>query len=247
MAPLQGLPPSWCWSTAEQLSDETRAITYGIVKLGKEIPDGVPTLRSSNVRNLKLELDHVKTVSPEVAGDYKRTFLRGGELLVTIRGTLGGIAVAPEACRGFNVSREVAVIALVDSTFAPTLAHFIASDPIQKWITRNTRGIAYTGLNIETLKELPIPLAPAKEMEAIRNEIEARFSGLEATAETFAATEKRIGRLRQAILKRAFEGKLVPQDPNDEAASVLLERIRAARTASAAPARNGRGKRIGAA
>jgi type I restriction enzyme, S subunit len=228
------LPCGWVWATTEQLSDETRAITYGVVKLGAPAPGGVPTLRSSNVRHLRLELGGIKNISLAVADCYKRTFLRGGEVLLTVRGTLGGVIVAPPLCAGFNVSREVAMIALTDENTGPALAVFIASSPIQSWLIRNTKGIAYTGINIETLKAMPVPLAPLAEQRRIVAEVERRLSVIDELEAAVEADLKRAGRLRQSILKRAFEGKLVPQDPNDEPASVLLERIRAEREAERA-------------
>jgi type I restriction enzyme, S subunit len=220
------LPAGWVWATAGQLSDETRAITYGVIKLGKTVENGVPTLRSSDVRALRLDLSAVKRVSPEIANNYKRTFLQGGEVLVTVRGTLGGVVVAPPMCTGFNVSREVPMIALVEKTIAAAVAFFIASPPTQGWLLRNTKGIAYTGINIETLKEMPIPLPPLAEQSRISAEAERRLSVIDELESTVEADLKRAAGLRQAILKRAFEGKLVPQDPGDEPASVLLERIK---------------------
>ncbi len=108
---LPELPKGWCWTSAEQLSDETRAITYDVIKLGDPVENGIPILRSSDVRHLHLERDHVKRIDPEIANEFKRTFLRGGEVLVTVRGTLGGVVVVPDDCNGFNISREVAMIA----------------------------------------------------------------------------------------------------------------------------------------
>lgn len=246
---LAPLPEGWTWATAEQLSDETRAITYGVVKLGAPTTGGIPTLRSSNVRNLRLELDSLKRIAPAIANAYKRTFLRGGEVLVTVRGTLGGVIVAPPGCVGFNVSREVAMIALGEEATGPALAVFIASTPVQNWLFRNTKGIAYTGINIETLKAMPLPVAPLAEQRRIVAEVERRLSVIEEVEATVEADLKRAERLRQSILKRAFEGKLVPQDPNDEPASVLLERIRAEREAQdagkAAAFRSGRHRRKG--
>lgn len=65
--------------------------------------------------------------------------------------------------------------------------------------------------------------------------VEARLSIIEKESEEIGRQLDRASRLRQSILKRAFEGKLVPQDPNDEPASVLLDRIRAARAAQNPP------------
>jgi type I restriction enzyme, S subunit len=226
---LPSIPEGWVWVSLEQLSDQRKAITYGVVKLGDPIGDGVPTLRTSNVRHLRLDLREVKRISPIIAAQYQRTRLEGGEVLIAVRGTLGGVVVAPDACAGFNVSREVAVVAPVDRVISPVLAYFIGSPPMQAWLTRNTRGIAYTGINIETLKELPVPLPPLSEQRRIVAEVERRLSIIEETDALITANLKRAERLRQAILKRAFEGKLVPQDPDDEPASVLLERIRAER------------------
>jgi len=79
---LAQVPEGWTWATAEQLTDGNRSITYGVIKLGSRVPDGVPVLRSSDVRHLRLDLEDVKRVAPEIAGEYRRTFLKGGEVLV---------------------------------------------------------------------------------------------------------------------------------------------------------------------
>jgi type I restriction enzyme, S subunit len=118
-----------------------------------------------------------------------------------------------------------------------------ASPAAQRWLTLNTKGIAYTGVNIETLKEMLVPLAPLAEQHRIVAEVERRLSIIDETEAVVEANLKRAERLRQAILKRAFEGKLVPQDPNDEPASVLLKRIRAERAAVAANGAERRARR----
>ncbi|HXG66613.1 MAG TPA: hypothetical protein VNO70_16050, partial [Blastocatellia bacterium] len=74
-----------------------------------------------------------------------------------------------------------------------------------------------------------LPIPPLLEQQRIVAEVERRLSVIDEIETAITANLKRAERLRQAILKRAFEGKLVPQDPNDEPASVLLERIRAER------------------
>ena len=79
------------------------------------------------------------------------------------------------------------------------------------------------------LSGLPVPVPPAKEQEIIVSEIERCISIADALLQTIEQSLKQAERIRQSILKQAFEGKLVPQDPNDEPAEVLLERIKAER------------------
>jgi len=79
-----------------------------------------------------------------------------------------------------------------------------------------------------------LPFPPLAEQRRIVAEVERRMSLVAALEISVAAALVRAGRLRQAVLKQAFEGRLVPQDPNDEPASVLLERIKAEKAGRAA-------------
>ena len=81
-------------------------------------------------------------------------------------------------------------------------------------------------LNSQILNSLPIQLIPIKEQHQILQEIETRLSVCAKLEETIAAGLKQSEALRQSILKKAFEGKLVPQDPNDPPASELVQRIK---------------------
>ena len=84
---------------------------------------------------------------------------------------------------------------------------------------------AQKNINLELLRELPVPLPPLAEQQQIVAAVEERLSIVAVTEAAIAASLKRAARLRQSILKCAFAGQLVPQDPADEPASVLLERI----------------------
>ena len=91
-------------------------------------------------------------------------------------------------------------------------------------------GAGKPGLNLSNIRELLLALPPLSEQVRIVAEVERRLSVIDELEMQVEANLKRAERLRQAILKRAFEGKLVPQDPNDEPASILLERIRNAKS-----------------
>lgn len=81
----------WSTTTVSSICQKQRVITYGVVKLGEEVPNGTPCLRTSNVRWLRFELDGMKRIAPTLSAEYSRTVLRGGEVLVNVRGTLGGL------------------------------------------------------------------------------------------------------------------------------------------------------------
>ncbi|PXF56936.1 MAG: restriction endonuclease subunit S [Candidatus Methanogaster sp.] len=97
-------------------------------------------------------------------------------------------------------------------------------------IIRKTRGSTFPNLSKDQLNSLPIPLPPLSEQHAIVNRIETLFHRTSKVEERVAAATSHADRLTQSILAKAFRGELVPQDPDDEPASVLLERIRKERT-----------------
>ena len=207
------LPPSWKWAAARSLCDPTRALTYGVIKLGPPVAGGVPTLRSSDVRPLFIDIADVKRISPNIANDYSRTTLRGGEVLVTVRGTLGGVGVSTVEMAGWNVSREVAVLpVLTERCWPHYLAAAVASTLCQKWLNERAKGVAYTGINIEDLKELPVPAPPVREQHEIVRRVDALFALADSIERRVADATVRATALTQATLAKAFRGELVPTE-----------------------------------
>lgn len=148
-------------STLADLCDDSRIITYGVIKLGTHTPSGVPCLRTSNVRYLHIETKGMKCISQSLSSEYSRTILRGGEVLVNVRGTLGGVALVPSEMLGWNISREVAVVPVDPSRLSPEfLAYWIASNASQRWLGGVKKGAAYVGINIEDLRSLPVAVPP---------------------------------------------------------------------------------------
>jgi type I restriction enzyme S subunit len=114
---------------------------------------------------------------------------------------------------------------------------------VRWWVTRPEYERFITGTTIkhipkEKLRLLPVPLPPSEEQARIVTEVERQLSFVDACERAVDAGLARSAALRRSVLKAAFEGRLVPQDPSDEPASVLLERIRAER--AAAPGQQGK-------
>ncbi len=245
------VPHQWAWTRCENICDPNRAITYGVIKLGLPVKGGVPTLRSSDVRWLEIDTNQIKCISAKIASAYSRTFLQGGEVLVTVRGTLGGVAVAPSALAGHNVSREVAVLPVHSSLDPHFFAYVIGAVWSQNWLMQVTKGVAYTGINIRDLKRLPVPFPPVPEQHEIVRRVESLFKLADAIEKRVASATARTDKLTQSILAKAFRGDLVPTEAvlarregrDYEPASVLLERIRKereGRNPEAGPARQKR-------
>jgi type I restriction enzyme, S subunit len=214
-----------------ELTEPNRSISYGVIKLGKEDPDGIPTLRSSNVRSLHMDENYIKKISPNISNKYARTILNGGEILITIRGTLGGVCVVPKHFKGYNISREVALISPIKSIDPRYLQYYLASPTAENLFREKLRGVAYTGINLGSLKEIPILVTDTKKQIEIADRLDGVFSLVVQQEKIIEESISKVRALKDVILKKAFAGELVPQDQTDEPASVLLERIKAEKTA----------------
>ena len=226
-ADLPTLPEGWAWATVEQLST---VVTDGDHRPPPRVALGVPHLTAKHIRAGRVDPSDATYITIE---DYERTKLRyepsPGDLIVTCVGTIGETAVVPEGLT-FSADRNLAAIRLVpDGAYVRFLMAVLASPRWQR-VTRAASGsTAQPHLYLRDLRSISVPVPPFSEQRRMVAEVE-RCTSLETAAdEAVQASLRRAERLRQAILKRAFEGKLVLQDPDDEPASVLLERIQAER------------------
>ncbi|HVZ70931.1 MAG TPA: restriction endonuclease subunit S [Polyangia bacterium] len=216
-----GGPEDWTTRPLADLCMSSRVITYGVIKLGNETPGGVPCLRTSNVRWLKIESEGVKRIAPALSAEFGRTVLQGGEVLVNVRGTLGGVAVTDTTMRGWNVSREVAVVPVDPARIEPHfLAFWIGADASQRWLSKVEKGVAYTGINIEDLRTLPVSCPGLGEQAEVVRRVQTLFDFADDLERRYKSISRPISVLSAALLAKAFRGELVPQDPNDQPAAV---------------------------
>jgi type I restriction enzyme S subunit len=199
----------WVAKPLAELCETNRVITYGVIKLGKEIPNGVPCLRTSNVRWLHIDTEGMKRIGSSLSSEFSRTVLRGGEVLVNVRGTLGGVAVVKPEMSGWNVSREVAVVPIDPAKVHPKfLAYLIGSTVSQKWLGGVKKGAAYVGINIEDLRLLPINAPKIHEQLEIVRQLEH----LQVKTERLRSIHRQklvdLDALKQSLLHQAFSGAL---------------------------------------
>ena len=148
---------------------------------------------------------------------------------------VGVCGVVPDGTRDTLHPDKLIRVTLVQSDTMPAFVQVVANVGISReFLNQRVRTTAgQSGISGTDLKAIPIPLPPLAEQRRIVAEVERRLSVVQQAEATVEASLTRAERLRQSILKQAFSGKLVPQDPGDEPASALLERIRAEREAAA--------------
>ena len=197
------IPITWSVNKLQDLIDPARAISYGIIKLGVEPKDGgIPTLRCSDVKPGYIDLTAVRNVSREIESQYSRTRLSGGEVLLNIRGTLGGVALVDKSLAGFNIAREVAVLPIINTLSGEYLVYVIRSNYFWGEIMSSLRGIAYKGLNLGLLREFSIPLPPRDEQEKIVKVLNRMMSMCDGLIDLIASSSQ---------LKREIADALVEQ------------------------------------
>jgi len=193
--------------------------------------------------NDKLKLSTIRKTSTAIDQEFKRSRLQNGDVLLSIRGTVGRLIVIPPELVGANITQDSARLTIQPFVNRDYVLWFLRSDLAQSRMKRSVKGVAVRGITIGDVRALQVPLPSRLEQDEIVRRVEALFSYADRLEAQFQAALSKVERLTPVLLVKAFRGELVPQDPHDEPASVLLERLRAARTENA-DVIQGRGRRI---
>ena len=173
--------------------------------------EGVVFVRSQNVAWGHLDLSDVAHLPLAFNKKEKKSVLRTGDVLLNIVGaSIGRAAVASKSIEGGNINQAVAVIRpLRDRLLPQFLMCYFLSEKVQKLIHAQKVDVARANYSLEQIRKLPLHLPPLDDQHLIVEEIESRLSVAEEIEETININLKRAERLRQAILKKAFSGRLV--------------------------------------
>jgi type I restriction enzyme S subunit len=201
-------------------------------------------LTATTSGELRLDDDAVKRIHENPPPDSKY-WLMSGDLLIQRANTIeyvGTAAIFDGPEQTFIYPDLMMRVRVDDPILRKYLWRFINSTGAKKYFRDNATGTAgnMPKINGTTVRALAVPVAPAEERTEIVRRIESAFARIDRIAADAASASKLLTRLDQAILTKAFRGELVPQNPEDEPASILLERIRA--KTKTAP-RKGRGRK----
>jgi type I restriction enzyme, S subunit len=244
---LPGLPTTWVWACIEELAaDDNRAVQsgpFGSSLLHSEFQEtGYLVIGMDNVQDGIFSLGSQNRIGDTKFFELERFRARPHDVLVTVMATVGRTCVLPDQVEAAIITKHVYRVT-VDKRLV--LPHYLmnalrGSEVVLEQMGANVRGQTRPGLNGTIIKSIHIPLAPLDEQVEILRVIDSAFAWIERLAAEATGARKLTDHLDQAILAKAFRGELVPQDPNDEPASVLLERIRAEGQAAIRPLGGGK-------
>ena len=241
---LPELSEGWVWATVGQMASlEGNSITDGPfgsnLKTSHYTNEGPRVIRLQNVGDGEFN-DTFAHISAEHYSALSKHSVESGDLVIAALGetlprsclipSTVGPAIVKADCIRFKPAASVALAAFLNCA--------LNSEETRRRTAGIVHGVGRPRPNLQETKAITLPLPPFAEQSRIVAEVERRLSVVQQAEVAVEASLKRAERLRQSILKSAFSGQLVPQDPDDEPASVLLERIRAEREAAQEVAAN---------
>jgi len=241
---LPALPDGWEWANLSQFLKEPLRNGHS-AKADKDGKVRTLTLTAVTVGDFSEANTKLTGADPNHVSDL---WLEPGDIFIERSNTpeLVGTAQLYTGERHFAIFPDLLIRArILDGVPASYVELALQSTHARSYFKKSARGISGSMPKISqsTIEAAPIPLPPTQEMKFIVEEVERRLSVVDKLEATVEANLKQAGGLRRSILKRAFSGGLVPQDPDDEPAGALLARIREERQAIERKPRKRRARR----
>jgi type I restriction enzyme, S subunit len=199
-APIRHGAFSWEVVPLDECVDRDRPICYGILMPGRGFSGGIPVVKVKNIRDGRIDTRDLLLTSPEIEARYRRSRLKAGDVLLTIRGTTGRLAVVPPELEGANITQDTARVAVRKGVASDYIYTVLQSPDLQRQIREHTRGQAVKGINIGDVRRLRLPLPSYKEQKMIAT-----------TARSFAECREAMAANLNALrtLKRALASHLL--------------------------------------
>ena len=220
---LPELPKGWLWTTLPQIGELNRGKSRHRPRNAPLLYGGqYPLVQTGDIRHANGLIRHYNLTYSEEGLKQSRLWT-AGTLCITIAANIADTAILGfDACFPDSIVGFLPEYGQCNIYFVEFFLRTAKAD-----LERYAPATAQKNINLAILKDLAIPFPPLAEQNVIAQEIDRHLSVADEVEKTITVELKRAEQLRQSILKKAFSGELVPQDPNDEPASVLLERIKA--------------------
>ena len=240
------LPEGWVSSTINNLSfiitKGSTPTTYGF----SYQKQGINFVKAENIVNRWIDHETINEFISQEAFDYlKRSQLQENDVLFSIAGTIGRTTIVRKIDLPANTNQAIAIIRCPWQYIEPRFIRLILDSPILfNSFSVKRRGVGMDNVSLEDIRNLMIPIPPLNEQKRIVEKIkeltyivdfmENEFKKALGVSGKIKSSKKinsksminKFKRLRDSILHKSFQGNMVPQDPNDESAEILIEKIK---------------------
>lgn len=179
-------------------------INYGVVQPGDDVDEGIPLVRVGDLVEGRVSHTSLKRIAPSIEATYKRSRLRGDEILVSCVGSIGIVATADETLKGFNIARAVARVPLAESIERSFVATYLKTDWVQRYFVNELRTVSQPTLNIRQLSETCVFVPPIE----LQRDFARRAGAAERLKATYLASLTELDALFTSLQHRAFRGEL---------------------------------------
>jgi len=190
------------------LTDRARPIVYGILMPGPHVPDGVPVIHGGHVESGRLDRYELPCTTLRLHREYSRSHVRPGDLVMSVRGSYGAVAIVPPSVGEANVSRDAARISPAAGVSGEWLRLALIAPSARAGLEQTVMGTGVKGINIGAIRRLRVPLKPYAEQKSEVRQLaheEARLKELTACMEHML---KRLVEYRDAVIAEAVTGRL---------------------------------------
>lgn len=180
----------WEVKKLEEIVSDECPISYGIVQPGDGVENGIPVVRPVDMTHTFVYRQGLKQTTKEISNSYKRTILKGNEILLCVRGTTGLVSLATDELKGCNVTRGVAPIECNAQNDRRFVYFQFLTNAIQQYIAEYTKGIALKQINMKDVREIPFIVPPLSLQQSFAAKIESIEKQKAAITQSIAETQR---------------------------------------------------------
>lgn len=196
-------PKGWPVKPLSQIVREGTIVTYGIVQAGPHVDGGIPYIRTGDIKDNRIIVESLLRTSPEIASRFRRSEVRAGDIIMSIRATVGTAALVPPSLDGANLTQGTARIAPGRDVTREFLFEHIRAPGMQRWFQGRVKGATFKEITLGELRTAPIMVPPRS--------LQERFSTLavsiQKTIENHEQAERDASDLFAALAHHVFIAK----------------------------------------
>ena len=222
----------WPVMPAKDVVKPDAPIVYGIVQPGPNVDEGVPYVRGLDLKDGYIEIGQLWRTTSELAARYERSALLPGDVLLNIiRHTR--VAIVPSILEGANISRTTARLRPDDMVTSEYLFHWLSSASAQNWLQSRMRGIDMPGLNLQDVRQLPVPVPPLPAQEEISAHLDEVVAQANDLLAAFSFLRDSLPGLEEDLIRSFAYGEAaatisrkLPEDVQSALSAELRESLR---------------------